>query len=317
MKLTKKEVEKVAKEYNLGKLKNFKKIKGGLVNHNYSIKTIKGRYIIRIVGNQSIKKLKHLKLQFKILNFLRKNNFPYNVPYPIKTDTSKEIIIVGGKRIWVYEMLIGTNYSRPNILQLKQMARALAIYHKYIGRIKGKPQKDESTKRILEGFKKMKKIRVNSEADKLALQYRDYFEEIFNKVNKLDYSSNQLFAHGDFDSSNVLFHKGKLHAIIDFDELDYGPRISDVAVSLRDSCYSRGKLCMKKAKMFLNEYEKIVKLSKKEKEMIIPIILYANVDFFVWAYAHMKKEPENKKKYMKEMITLTKDIIKNKKDGKY
>ena len=60
--------------------------------------------------------------------------------------------------------------------------------------------------------------------------------------------------------------------------------------------------------------DKVTGISFEEEiKMIILIILYANIDFFVWAYIHMKKEPENRKKYMKEMITLTKDIIENNK----
>ena len=47
--------------------------------------------------------------------------------------------------------------------------------------------------------------------------------------------------------------------------------------------------------------------------MIIPIILYANIDFFTWILIEMKKEKENKKKYLKEMIEITKDIIDNNK----
>lgn len=312
MRIIKKEVIKIAREFNLGKVKNFELIKGGLVNYNYILKTDKGKYIIRIIGDKSINKMKHLKLQFHVVHFLKENNFPYLLPYPIKTNDSKEIINIRGKKIWIYEMIKGSNYDRPNISQMKQMAKVLATYHKYMKKFKGKGKRDNAKKRILEGFKKMENIKIKDEADMLALKYRDYFKEIFNKVKNIDFSINQLFIHGDFDSTNVLFSKGKLSAVIDFDELSYSPRIFDVAVSLRDSCYARGKLDMKKIKIFLDEYAKVIKLTKKEKSMIIPIILYANVDFFVWVYVYMKKEPENKKKYMREMIVLTKDIVENK-----
>jgi Ser/Thr protein kinase RdoA (MazF antagonist) len=109
-----------------------------------------------------------------------------------------------------------------------------------------------------------------------------------------------------------LFNKGKLTAIIDFDDTTYSSKIFDVAISLRASCSTKRKLDIKKIKIYLREYEKIIKLSKKEKESIISNILYANIDFFVWAYTDMKKDLKNRKKYINNIIILTKDIIENK-----
>jgi homoserine kinase type II len=311
MKLSKKEVKCILDNWDLGRLERYKPIKGGLVNYNYLIQTEKGKYIIRISGNSSKAKLNHLKLQFKILSFLKKHNFPYETPQPVKSVKSGYILRIGGKTVWVYRLIKGQNRNRPNLLQIKQMARALATYHKYIKNLKGKSEKDPSKKRIESGFERMSSIKPRDDADKLAIIYGPYFQNLFNELKSLHYSSNKLFVHSDFDASNVLFHNGKLKAIIDFDEANYAPRIFDVAISLRDSCYTNGKLDMGKTRLFLREYEKISKLEKNEKKVIIPIILYANIDFFVWAYAHMKKEPENKKKYMKEMIVLTENIIKN------
>jgi homoserine kinase type II len=311
MKLTKKDVLNISKIFNLGAVENYNLIKGGLVNYNYLLNTKKGKYIVRIIGDKSPKALKELDLQFKIFEYLKNKKFPYLIPSPLERDNSRKILNIGSKKVWVYEMISGKNFDRPSMLQIKLMAKTLATYHKYISGLKGVKQKDESEKRILQNFKKMKKITLRDEADKLALKYKDYFMEIFDKVKKIKDSSKQLFVHGDFDSSNVLFKGDKLIGIIDFGDSFYAPRIFDVSVSIRDSCYTRGKIDMKKVKIFLREYEKVNKLSKKEKSMIIPTILKANVDFFVWAYVEMKKEKENRKKYMKEMIDLTKDIIDN------
>ncbi len=311
MKLSKKELGRIINNWDLGRLKKYRLIKGGLVNYNYLIQTEKGKYIVRIPGNSSKEKLNHLKLQFKILAYLKEHHFPYETPQPIKSIKSDYILKIGSKIVWVYKLIKGRNSNVPNLLQIKQMARALAVYHKYIKNLKGKSVKDPSLKRVESGFMKMEHIQPKDEADKLAMEYGSYFKDLFNELKNLHYSSNKLFVHSDFDASNVIFHKGKLTAIIDFDEMNYAPRIFDAAISIRDSCYANGKIDMRKTRLFLREYEKISKLSSNEKKLIIPIILYANIDFFVWAYAHMKKEPENKKKYMKEMIVLTENIINN------
>ncbi|UCD20779.1 MAG: phosphotransferase [archaeon] len=309
MKLSKKEILEVAKQFDLGKMLNYKLIEGGLANYNYILKTNKGKFIIRIVGDTTRYKVEHLKLQFRVLYFLNESGFPYSVPYPLKTRDSKNILKFGNKKVWVYRMLRGNNRKKANLIQMKQMAKALAIYHKYIKNIKEKPTKDISIQRVLRGFRKMKNIKEKTEEDRLALQYRDYFKDLFKKI-KIDVPENRLFIHSDFDPSNVMFYNGKLDGIIDFDETNYAPRVVDVAVSIRDLACANGRVDVKKAKIFLREYEKVSKLSKKEKKAIIPIILFCNIDFFLWAYVSMKKMPQDRKKYMKEMIVLTKNMLK-------
>lgn len=312
--LTKKEIMNISSFFNLGKVLSYKLIKGGLVNYNYVIKTPKGNYIFRIVGNKDKRKLNHLSLQFKIVNYLVRKKFPYEVPIPIKTEDNKDLIkIKGDYYVWAYKMLEGKSYDRPSILQIKPMAFALATYHRFIQGFKAKRYKEEANKRIISGLSKIHKIVAKTDVDKFGLKYLNHFESMFNKVKNIDLSVNELFVHSDFDASNVLFDKGKLRAIIDFDELHYAPRVFDVAISIRDSCCTRGNLDMDKVRIFLKEYCNVIKLSKKEKEMIIPIILNASVDFYVWILVKMKKEPENKKKYLKEMFVLTEDIIKNNK----
>lgn len=313
MNLTKKEFLKISDEFGLGTVKNYKLIKGGLVNHNYLLETKKDKYIVRIIRDNNPEKIKHLKLQFRIFDYLKKKDFPYLLPYPLRTKDSKEIVNVGGKSIWVYVAIDGQNYDRPNIPQIKLMAKALAIYHKSILGFKGEKQKEDSDKRIVKDFKEMQKIVVHNPVDKLALKYRDYFKEIFNSIKNVKFTEKQLFVHSDFDSSNVLFKNGKLIGIIDFDDTSYFPRVFDIAISIRDSCYNKlNGIDINKLKIFLKEYEKVSKLSKEEKKRIIPIILKANVDFFVWIYVHMKKEKGNKKRYMQEMIDSTENILKNK-----
>ncbi len=309
MKLSKKEISSIAELFTLGKVNNSVAINGGLVNYNYILQTLKGKFIIRIVGKNDKNKLSQLKLQFKVADYLEQKSFPYEIPIPLKTNRNQQLITIKGRYVWVYKMINGKNSMRPSSSQMCQLAEALAIYHKYIKGFKAPKQKDDSNKRIITGFSKMHKMIAKTEAEKFALKHIEQFENIFNETSKIKCSMNELFIHSDFDSTNVLFDKGKLKGIIDFDELHSAPRIYDVSISIRDSCYTKGKLDMEKAKIFLKEYEKISKLSKKEKRMIIPIILYESVDYYVWIVIDMQKEADNKKKYLKEMVVLTKDII--------
>lgn len=312
MKLTKNEIKQIVEEYDLGKILKYKLILGGLVNHNYKLETTKGKYVIRILNKNTKDKIKELKNQFKIIKKLKEKKIPYKLTNPLQTKTKKEIIQIKNKTIWVYELIEGYNKDKPTKKEMKEIAKALGEFHKFVKGIKGTKRKNNNNKHIENLFRQMIKTKNKTEEDKLANEYKNFFWEIYQKTKNCAPNKNYLFAHQDFDSSNVIFQKGKIIGIIDFEDLEYVPRIIDVTVSIRDSCSTKGKLDSEKIKIFLEEYEKNVPLTKSEKEKIIPLIEYYNTYFFVWAYAEMKKQKQKRIQYMKEMITMTKDIEKRK-----
>jgi hypothetical protein len=73
MKLIKKEIEKVAKEFDLGNVKSVKYLEGGMINYIFNFKTDKGDFIIRKLGYKLNDwwKLKK-ELEFSVLEFLKK-----------------------------------------------------------------------------------------------------------------------------------------------------------------------------------------------------------------------------------------------------
>ena len=124
----------------------------------------------------------------------------------------------------------------PSLEQVREIARVLAIYHKYVKKFKsGKNDYPNCLNWILREVNKIGLKKNKDKVDKLALKEKVFFEKILLNEIERNYSSNILLLHSDIDATNVLFDKNKILAIIDFDNLDYGPRIRDVAISLRDS----------------------------------------------------------------------------------
>ncbi|MAG78492.1 hypothetical protein CL616_03960, partial [archaeon] len=109
MKPTIKESKKICSELDLGKYQNIKLIKGGLVNFNFLLKTNKGEFIIRILGQKiTPPKQKRLNYEFDLMEFLDKNKFPYLIPLPIKAkNTKKRLHKINNKNFWVYKKLPG------------------------------------------------------------------------------------------------------------------------------------------------------------------------------------------------------------------
>ncbi len=138
MKLTKKEVEKICKEYDLGKLKEFSLIEKGQVNYNFDLSTSKGRYIVRVLAKGLTPwKKENLDLEFAVLKHLKKNKFPYQTPLPLKNKKNEILGRIGKKSFWVYKRLSGDSVSKHRDTSfIKPLMKVLSTYHHYLKNFK-------------------------------------------------------------------------------------------------------------------------------------------------------------------------------------
>ncbi len=317
MKITREEIDKIAKDYEIGKVIKYKLIKQGKINYNFDVKTNKGNFVIRILGHKNDKANKRkLKLEFKVLNFLKKNKFPYEIPYPIKNGKGIFLSKVNGKDCWVYKKLKGKNIKKINEEKIKNIAILLATYHKFVKKIKlNKNEKVHADNFfdlnwLLKKYSSMKKIRQKNNVNKLILENFKFFEDLLNKIKKIKFNKNIIITHSDFQKENFLFEGDKIKGLLDFDNLDTLPLIKDLASAIQNACFGNLKLNNSKMKLFLREYEEINKLSKEEKEMILPAILREKCIGFWWFYMELKKEKDKKYKIIKKIINEAKNLEK-------
>ena len=289
MKISISEAKKICKLYNLGKFQELKPMTGGLVNHNFNLKTSQGRFVIRVLSDKFDKgKEERVKLEFKVLGFLKKNNFPYKVPEPLANNKSGYISSMNGKTFWVYSRLEGKSISKIEEVKtniIKELANVLAIYHKTIKNLKVKP--DNPRRRInwiCGRLDYIEKIKPGNKVDRITLDNVGYFRSILREAIEKISTKNILVNHMDFDASNALFKNGKIVSIIDFDNTEVSSRVNDIATSIKDSCFTDHKFDKKKAALFLNTYENVNRLSKKEKEIIPYCILEKYCEVFSWYY---------------------------------
>lgn len=311
--LSKKEANVVAGKYDLGKMKEFFLIQGGLLNYNFLFKTDKGEFIIRILGSKLDKKKKDkLKTEFKVLNFLDKNNFPYSVPVPILNKNNKEIYDLEDKKLWVYKKLEGNRVWNLNKEKFKEIPKALAIYHKFVSKLKVKENFSfYDFDWLVQEYKKMKKVKPKNKIDKLMLENIDFFEKYLLEYNKINLRKDIIPTHSDFSKSNMLFKGNKIVAFLDFDNLEIAPKIKDVAYSIKQSCFRKDyRLNKNKMNLFLKEYRKYSKLTKEEEKAIIPLIILDNCLVFWWFYREMKKKLDKQYVLMLYTIKTTKNLVK-------
>lgn len=317
MRLLKKDAQKISNDYSLGDIKNIDLIKGGLINYNFEIKTDKGKFIIRFLEHKSNEANKRkLKLEFKTLEFLNEKKFPYNVPYPIKNKKGRYLSNLNGKKFWIYKKINGKNVKKLNKEKLKGIVVLLATYHKFVKRIKLKKEDLIYTTNFFnmawlkKEYFKMEKIKPKTKLGKLMKKNLELFSNILDKISKIDFNKNITITHSDFHKNNILFKGDVVIALLDFDNLETVSLIKDVAYAIQNTCIEHEKINKNKMNFFLKEYEKINKLSKEEKEIIIPAIIREKCIFFWWDYKEMKKRKDLKYKFMEDTIKIVKNLAK-------
>jgi homoserine kinase type II len=319
--LTKKEANKISEIFRLGEVKSIKVFSSGLINSNYRLETKKGKFVIRIIGN-SINEWKRnrMNLEERTLLFLAKKNFPYEVPIPLKNKYGRYLSRLNEKTYWVYKMLHGIPRKNSKItdFQLREIAKGMATYHKYIGKMKI-PKKDLQDIFTLDWFverygimkKRLDKIEKKNKVDSLVKNNFDEMHRLILKLSKINFLKKILVVHGDIHGDNLLFKNNRLKGFLDFDNLKVAPRAEDIAYFMRFSVVSASKgIDKRRMNLFLKEYEKQIKLSKIEKKMLIPLMIRGNVIVFWWMSEEMKKGLEKKYDRIRWTCKINKELVK-------
>ena len=313
MKLTKKEINEIIKIYDLGKYKSIKEFKHGWINYNFSLKTDKGNYVVRILGKKYRRNNRPLsEREFGVLDYLNKVDFPYKVPLPMRAKDNKILIKINGKRIWVYRRLPGVSKDPIYIIKkpVRETAKALAIYHKFIKDYPGKKiRKHDLMKGLTQNYKLMARVKPKDEADRLMLENLDMFNRALNKVKKIKFNTEMLMTHTDFSSANLLYdNKNNVVSIIDFENVGYAPKIRDIGHMFRSMCRKEHQ-----RKEFVRVYEKYNKLTKREKGLLYWIAIRDNCFYFSLFYnKRVLKGGSEKEKIKKRIILMNWAIDSNK-----
>lgn len=305
MKLTKKETQKIADNYNLGKVKRVKYLSEGWVNWNYKVETDTGKYVIKIIGggDMSAKYIKErFGIQKRLLDYLSNKKFPYELIKPIKDKSGRYLMNFKKRFLWTYSYLEGEQKKDVTKKELQDIAKALAIFHKDAKSFKTKEKGFERTSKwLIKDYKRLSKVKVKNKTDKLFVENREFFRDWIEKISKIDFGKMQI-THRDFHENNMIFRKGEIKGIIDFDGAKNAPRVLDVALAIFNTHHKKYGWTKEKQKIFINAYEKIIPLTQKEKSFIPFLLIRHQALLFIWFYDEMEKNLDKKYSMMKQSI---------------
>jgi len=252
--IQKKEFGSILSNYSIGQYVLHKHVPQAFENTVYFLQTTKGKYVLKIFEQTKVNAVKN---QSKIQEYLASKNNP--VPNIIKAKNGKDILYYQGKPIQIQEFADGKRVKLTNKLIRK--------YGKVIGKIDSDLMKLKLPKFNPWGvefeFKTMKiypgkKLNLKKEHSKLLKEIK--------KLNK--HKLTKSIVHGDLNLDNTLVYKNKINAIIDFGDSHTGFLVTDPMIFICDEIVTKKSLNYKKINLFLNEYEKKMKLNKEGKKAV-------------------------------------------------
>lgn len=225
--LTMEDFERIASDYQIGKLLAFpKKEKGGSINYNFEMRTDRGIFMVKVNTNEYCEKLIERKnLEYVVTDHLNSCDFEYDVPLFLQNSQGERLTLEEGRTFEIYERVDGRCGGSLEEVDPNEAVKALALMHRALSTFPIDyssigPREAYDSGRGLK--RQLDQVRENAERDPSAFGalIRENFEVIGNAydllVNTQTPSPKSIITHGDFHNGNVLFSDSRLTGIIDF-----------------------------------------------------------------------------------------------------
>ncbi len=300
-----KEYDFLEGNYNVGKIYKIGKVKGGFLTENKYILTDKGKFFLKKYRPEKVANID--EIEFAESFFHKK--FP--IILPIETKHAIKHVIQNGDLYVLYPFVENKEVKEKlNKKSSFNLGKFLAEMHKFAieNEYEYKDKKIKTENKIilkeksLDGLLRIKNTLLNKKKknnfDKifqkgLELKINYVQEDIFNFSNY--HPKDNYLIHGDYHFRNIFWKRDDIAYLFDTEKARISSLSFDIIRCLMYSCFqakysdSRFKL----AKSFLNGYQSIRKLDKKEIEFQMKI--FVKKDYYSNWMEKFKYEQGNKK----------------------
>ena len=269
--LTPSSIGKILREYGL-RLKSFSRPKAGIANTTAIVKTNKGAFALRIY-RQRRKSLSKIQEEVRFALFLKDHGIPVPAILP---DLKGKLIHKQyvGKKSWtclLMERIPGRTDTKYLPKLVSQLARVQAKMH-ILGEKFARQQSNLPRPQwVLNCPNHIVRFNSSTLPSKRA---RDFFDRTRKFSVRLNNRLPLGYNHMDIGYGNLLVYKGKLSAILDFDDVEYGPIVSCLAYILCDIIFFTQNIS--RVREYLKVYLKLRKLTKFEIQNLLGVMAYRN-----------------------------------------
>ncbi|MBT6956226.1 phosphotransferase [archaeon] len=283
MRIKKKDFIEVLDGYNIGRYKSHKYLEDTLENDVYILFTTQGKFILKFLSNID---LKDFKEQLGFIDFLYNKKLP--VVKNIKNKVGSEIVEYSKSKFIIQKFVEGVHPKGFNNSLIKDISKAIGKMHKVLLSSEFTKSKKHKYKKRTFGDGVDKKI-INNIQNKLLKN--------LDKINFKDLKVARI--HGDLSEVNMIVGKNKLNAFIDFDDSDYDYLVYELAIFIAHSFIRSDIIYWDKIKLFLDGYQKYVKLNDEEMRSIYYLIKYRLLGILYWYFKYINKYPKRRQRLNK------------------
>ena len=287
---TEKDINRVLSSYDLGELKSSTNLSFGYANENFKVSTQQTDILFRVCKQQS---KDDIEKEIALMKELMKIQFPTS--YPIADKKGNYIHQLNDNFCVIYQFITG---KQPEIN--KESAGEI-----------GKAAAMLSQVSVENSFRKNNAITIDNcfelikEFPIAKFQYNDiysyFIEQTFFLQNYVSYELPKGIIHGDYFPDNTIFEKGKLKAVIDFEEFAYDTLLFDLGMAINGFCFIDNELKTDLLEETIKSYNQIRKLSTKEIELLPYYIQWAAHGMLYWHLRNNMLFEENKTQVLRVM----------------
>lgn len=280
--------EKIVKELNLGCITNMPiQLKGGLTHQMYKITTNKGKYVIKLLNPNIMKRptaLNNFNRADSYEEILKENDI--NAIYSLKIN-NKKLQCIDGQYLYIYEWYDG------KILETKEISR---VHCEKIGTVLAKIHNIDLKEENNIGTEK--NINWKFYIEKLKIKNPELYDLIYDKIELLNENMNKgniaiktipnivTLCHNDMDSKNVMWI-GDEYKLIDLECLNYSnPYLELFELALCWSGYESCNINFDLFKTFTNSY---IENTNLDININWENIYYANNGRLEWLEYNLKR----------------------------
>ena len=275
-KIDKKDLIHINKKFEAQKFISFKGIKQGIENTNYLLKSKNEKYILTIFEKRVSKK--EIPFFMKLMDELNDSNI--NCPKPLRNNEGKYLIRLKNKSACIVSFLKGKDKKNLNLKNCYDIGKMIAQMHSSSKKIRLNRKNSMGVKKL---YPLLNSIKFKSKKfTNLEKFLKTNFKDIKEKWPKKLPSG---IIHGDLFIDNIFFNNNKLSGIIDFYFAANDYFMYEIAICVNALCFDKSKnrffLNKKKVKNLIKGYEKIKKISMKEKKSLNILCRGAAMRYFL------------------------------------
>jgi len=208
--MDKREIKTLLENWDIGKLISCRQAEKGVVNINWIVKTVQGKYVLRKIVHFT--KIENSKFELNYLTYLKEHKFPYRIPAPIRTKNGKNFLKFKCSYFWIYEYIEGRDIKRFGYSELRECARMMATYHKIVASSGLDNKKGSEVFNRKSVLKELQKFRTQIlEKGKLKRKDRIFLKEssilipLMKSLDGREYSKLPKYPlHRDINPENIL-----------------------------------------------------------------------------------------------------------------